>query len=229
MASQNFVEFWSVATRPVEVNGMGLDPEQAERLLARLESVFDLLPEPPTVHAIWRQLVIAHRVRGRQVHDARLVAVMLANGISHILTFNVSDFARYPGIVAIDPRDFGGSRRRKTTTPRAGRGVAGAVVLASADVSADVRRPLGRRGRGGLGALPPPAAPPPPATTAGTRRAAEPPDAASASAAVAESASGTSPPTGAAHRPPSHAAHHPPAGYASPGRSRPCTPRPRGW
>ncbi len=108
MASQNFVEFWSVVTRPIEVNGLALDLEHAERLLAHLESVFDLLPEPPTVHAIWRQLVLAHRVRGRQVHDARLAAVMLANGVSHILTFNVADFARYPGIVAIDPRDLAG-------------------------------------------------------------------------------------------------------------------------
>ena len=108
MASQNFVEFWNVATRPIEVNGMGLIVEQAEHLLTRLESVFDLLPEPPTVHAIWRQLVLTHRVRGRQVHDARLAAVMLANGVSHILTFNVADFARYPGIVAIDPRGLAG-------------------------------------------------------------------------------------------------------------------------
>jgi predicted nucleic acid-binding protein len=37
------------------------------------------------------------------VHDARLAAVMLAHGVNHILTFNVDDFRRYPGIV-VDPR-----------------------------------------------------------------------------------------------------------------------------
>ena len=38
-----------------------------------------------------------------QVHDARLVALMQVHGITHILTLNRADFARYPGIVPIDP------------------------------------------------------------------------------------------------------------------------------
>jgi hypothetical protein len=38
-----------------------------------------------------------------QVHDARLVALMQVHGITHILTLNGADFARYPGIVPIDP------------------------------------------------------------------------------------------------------------------------------
>ncbi len=29
------------------------------------------------------------------VHDARLTAAMLVHGLTHILTFNISDFARY--------------------------------------------------------------------------------------------------------------------------------------
>jgi len=42
---------------------------------------------------------------GVQVHDAHLVATMLAHNITHILTFNTFDFARYApeGIVAVDP------------------------------------------------------------------------------------------------------------------------------
>jgi predicted nucleic acid-binding protein len=47
--------------------------------------------------------VVAHGVQGKQVHDARLAALMLAHGITHILTLNGADFARYPGIVPIDP------------------------------------------------------------------------------------------------------------------------------
>ena len=52
---------------------------------------------------IWRKLIVAHSVKGKQVHDARLVALMKTNGIAHILTLNGGDFTRYPGIVAIDP------------------------------------------------------------------------------------------------------------------------------
>ena len=54
-------------------------------------------------------LVIDYRVSGVQVHDARLVAAMLAHGVTHILTFNTADFARYApeGIVAVAPASEG--------------------------------------------------------------------------------------------------------------------------
>jgi hypothetical protein len=51
--------------------------------------------------------VSAVGVSGKQVHDARLVAVCHADGVSQMLTFNVSHFVRMvgfgPGIVAVDP------------------------------------------------------------------------------------------------------------------------------
>ncbi|MCG6133823.1 MAG: hypothetical protein MET45_04030 [Nostoc sp. LLA-1] len=38
------------------------------------------------------------------VHDARLVAVMCVHGLTHILTFNISDFTRYSNeIIAVHP------------------------------------------------------------------------------------------------------------------------------
>jgi hypothetical protein len=46
-------------------------------------------------------------VVGKQVHDARLVAVCHAHGVSHLLTFNVGHFTRLaafgPGLVVLDP------------------------------------------------------------------------------------------------------------------------------
>jgi len=36
-----------------------------------------------------------HGVKGKQVHDANVVATMRANGISRLATFNVGDFQRY--------------------------------------------------------------------------------------------------------------------------------------
>jgi predicted nucleic acid-binding protein len=41
-----------------------------------------------------------------QVYDTRLVASMHVHGITHLLTFNVSDFARFPGITAAHPQDI---------------------------------------------------------------------------------------------------------------------------
>lgn len=51
-------------------------------------------------------LVKAHQVSGRQVHDARLVAAMLAHKIGNLLTFNSADFKRYHEINLLDPRPF---------------------------------------------------------------------------------------------------------------------------
>ena len=36
-------------------------------------------------------------VGGRQIHDANIVATMLAHGERRLLTFNVSDFRRFEG------------------------------------------------------------------------------------------------------------------------------------
>lgn len=103
---QNLIEFWSVATRPVSsLNGLGLTPEQAGQEITQLEGFFRLLPDIPGIYPHWRRLVVAVGVSGRQVHDARLVAVMLAHHISHLLTFNTGDFTRYASIAVVHPQD----------------------------------------------------------------------------------------------------------------------------
>ena len=108
-STQNFIEAWNVATRPLDRNGFGLSPSQADRLLRQLETAFPRLSEPADTYDRWRELVVRFGVSGVQVHDARLVAVMLCNGVSSILTFNTRDFERYAeiGIEAVDPRSVG--------------------------------------------------------------------------------------------------------------------------
>jgi predicted nucleic acid-binding protein len=63
-----------------------------------------LLPDGPPVYAAWRDLVAAHSVSGKQVHDARLVAAMMVHGVTHLLTLNTADFTRYREITAVHPR-----------------------------------------------------------------------------------------------------------------------------
>jgi predicted nucleic acid-binding protein len=100
---QNLYEFWVIATRPIAVNGLGFTAPQADAELTRLEALFPLLPETPALVTEWRHLVVAHSVLGKNAHDARLVAAMRTHGITHLLTFNVADFARFPGITVLDP------------------------------------------------------------------------------------------------------------------------------
>ncbi len=77
---------------------------ETDQRLTILEQRLPILDEHPDTYPIWRGLVVRHGVSGRQVHDTRLAALMLAHGITHILTLNGADFARFPGITVIDPQ-----------------------------------------------------------------------------------------------------------------------------
>ncbi len=63
------------------------------------------LPDFDGVYPEWRQFVVEHAVSGKKTHDAHLVATMKIHGITHLLTFNSSDFSRYPGITVMQPQD----------------------------------------------------------------------------------------------------------------------------
>ena len=101
--SQNIAEFWNVATRPAEVNGLGFSHEEALQEVASIESLPTLLPDIPAIYPVWKQLVQDHRVQGVKVYDARLVAIMSVYTIDTVLTFNVADFKRYGDVSAIHP------------------------------------------------------------------------------------------------------------------------------
>ncbi len=104
---QNLVEFRNFATRPVSANGLGLAAPVAQGLAGTFEAAFPLLAETPDVFPAWKAIVGALSVIGKQVHDARLIAVCHVHAVSHLLTFNVSHFARMAGVgpvvVVVDP------------------------------------------------------------------------------------------------------------------------------
>jgi len=104
---QVLVEFRNVATRPAAVNGLGLSTIDTEAQAATFEARFALLAETADIYPAWKALVGALGVIGKQVHDARLVAVCHVYGVTHLLTFNVSHFVRLAGfgagVVVVDP------------------------------------------------------------------------------------------------------------------------------
>jgi len=104
---QVLVEFRNVATRPIALNGLGLSTVDAEAQAAGFEAAFLLLAETPDIYPAWKALVGALGIIGKQVHDARLVAVCHVHAVTHLLTFNVSDFVRMagfgPAVVVVDP------------------------------------------------------------------------------------------------------------------------------
>lgn len=101
---QNLFEFWVVATRPANVNGLGLTVEEATHEMALLKRLFAIKAGSPLILTVWENLVVKYQVKGKQGHDTRLVAAMITYKISHLLTFNVEDFTRFSEIIAIAPQ-----------------------------------------------------------------------------------------------------------------------------
>ena len=62
------------------------------------------------------EILSAHRVAGRQVHDANIVATMIDCRVQRLLTFNGTDFQRFVPLIEIDRlplgRPHGGVRGR---------------------------------------------------------------------------------------------------------------------
>lgn len=103
---QNLAEFWNVSTRPAAARGgYGQSIAETDRQLGLLLRRFTLLEELPGTTRRWRRLLVTQGILGVAVHDARLVAAMQAHQVTHILTLNDKDFARYSGIVALNPQN----------------------------------------------------------------------------------------------------------------------------
>jgi len=104
---QVLAEFWNVCTRPTNARGgLGLTVGQTERKADLIGKYFTILYDNAATFNEWRRLVSDLQIKGVQVHDAKLVASMIVHNIPHLVTFNVSDFSRYPAINAISPNDF---------------------------------------------------------------------------------------------------------------------------
>lgn len=105
IAPQVVTEFWSVATRPADVNGLGLTTGFVSAYVDRILRHFYLLEENRSLFNNWLALVRVHEVLGKNVHDTRLVAIMQTYDVEHLLTFNVDDFKRYQEIKPVHPRE----------------------------------------------------------------------------------------------------------------------------
>jgi predicted nucleic acid-binding protein len=106
MTTQNAAEFWNVSTRPKSDNGLGLPHNTVTDLLEQtIESICTVLVERRTLYGELKRLLAEYAVVGKQVHDARLVAMMLVWQIENVLTLNDRDFQRYAqeGITVVTP------------------------------------------------------------------------------------------------------------------------------
>ena len=92
LVPQVLYEFWVVATRPTNVNGLGLTPEETIAAVERFSDLYTLLRDERAIFDHWLELVVAHSVRGLNTHDTRLAAAMQRHRIDAIPTFNGRHF-----------------------------------------------------------------------------------------------------------------------------------------
>jgi predicted nucleic acid-binding protein len=93
-------EFLVVLTRqPVE--GRAFTVDEALVALETWRSGCTVLEEDDAVLIELLALVRRHDVKGKQVHDADIVATMRANGLSRLATFNATDFTRFDDEIAV--------------------------------------------------------------------------------------------------------------------------------
>jgi predicted nucleic acid-binding protein len=95
-------EFLAITTRPGAVAPTP-DPAALANLVHRFEAVFHIADEDATVTNLLVDLVMSHSIRGKQIHDANIVATMKRYGIGALLTHNTADFARYIRHIRILP------------------------------------------------------------------------------------------------------------------------------
>ena len=94
-------EYLAVATRSPEHNGLGLNRPDALENVRAFRGRTTLLAEDSKVADRLLGLLADVDCRGKQVHDANLVATMLVHGIGTVVTMNLEDFARFERHVSL--------------------------------------------------------------------------------------------------------------------------------
>ncbi len=98
----------------------------------RFQDCFLIAEDGPAVTSRLLELLGTLPVGGKQIHDANIVATMLAYDIPAVLTHNADDYARFAGIIAVLPLAPAYDERRRV----AYRAAAGCLPRPSAPTTA---------------------------------------------------------------------------------------------
>ncbi|MCK4840359.1 MAG: PIN domain-containing protein [Methylococcales bacterium] len=97
-------EFIAARTRP-QTFAKPSTPEVVIKRVSYLEEQFQVADDNSLVTKQLIKLLSDFKIGGKQVHDANIVATMLAYGIPCLLTHNIKDFKRFEGIIKIETID----------------------------------------------------------------------------------------------------------------------------
>lgn len=106
-------EYLVVATRPVNVNGLGMSLHDALENIGEFRKTIRLLAEErPILPAFLRLLAGAH-CAGARIHDAHLVATAIVHHVRTIVSLNPDDLLGFTSEIAVvGPAEALGERTR---------------------------------------------------------------------------------------------------------------------
>ena len=97
ISDQILREYLVIMTRPGFIENP-VSFESAIQDTERMRKEFSLLfPERNTLDKLI-ELIREYEIRGKRIHDAAIVSIMLTNGINDILTHNIDDFKSFQEI-----------------------------------------------------------------------------------------------------------------------------------
>ena len=76
------------------------------QVLNEARTRFPVLPEGPEVLDRWLEIVTAYDLKGKRIHDAHLLATLIANAVPALLTANPKDFPLVPNIALLTPESL---------------------------------------------------------------------------------------------------------------------------
>lgn len=102
LSRQVLREYLAVITRP-QLFTSPLSGFIAASRVRFFEQNFSVADESAQVTQHLLQLIESLDIKGKQVHDAHIVATMLAHSVTHHLTHNVADFKRFNHLIEVIP------------------------------------------------------------------------------------------------------------------------------
>ena len=102
LSGQIVREYLVVATRPAEVNGLGMNAADALRNISRIATRAIYCEETEAVSQRLRALIGTYSLCGKRIHDANVVATMAEHGIGWLITENKPDFEVFREIQTLD-------------------------------------------------------------------------------------------------------------------------------
>ena len=101
--SRQVIREYLVTLTRSQVFSAPLSPAEAAASARKIANQMRVANERSEVGEQLLDLVTRYSVKGKQIHDANIVATMLAHGIKRLLTHNTADFERYRDLIELVP------------------------------------------------------------------------------------------------------------------------------